>query len=106
MTELSPAAALGGLSKSESALAQRQLDTALGAGRPTQHGLSSKNMALVTSDCGTTRSLSIKWPVIPSGWLPRRQAGGPAADAGGPAGGGRGGGKGLRRCLSSPLMVA
>ena len=33
----------------------------LGAGIP-QHGLSSNQMALVTSDCGTTRSLSIKWP--------------------------------------------
>ena len=27
-----------------------------------QHGLPSKKMALVTSDCGTMRSLSIKWP--------------------------------------------
>ena len=27
-----------------------------------QHGLSSNKMALITSDCGTTRSLSIKWP--------------------------------------------
>ena len=27
-----------------------------------QHGLSPKEMALVTSNCGTTRSMSIKWP--------------------------------------------
>ena len=32
-----------------------------GAG-PPRHGLSSDKMALVTSDCGTMRSLSIKWP--------------------------------------------
>ena len=31
------------------------------AGTP-QHGLSSKNMALVTPDYGIMRSLSIKWP--------------------------------------------
>ena len=28
----------------------------------SQHGLSSKKMGLITSDCGTMRSLSIKWP--------------------------------------------
>ena len=27
-----------------------------------QHELSSKTMALFTSDCGATRSLSIRWP--------------------------------------------
>ena len=27
-----------------------------------QHGLSSKKTALITSDCGTMRSLGIKWP--------------------------------------------
>ena len=27
-----------------------------------QRGLSSKKMALITSDCGTMRFLSIKWP--------------------------------------------
>ena len=32
-----------------------------GAGTP-QHGLSSNKMALIASDCGTTRSPSIKWP--------------------------------------------
>ena len=30
-----------------------------------QHGLSSKKMALITSDCGTMRSPSIKWPLSP-----------------------------------------
>ena len=30
--------------------------------RPSQHGLSSKKMTLVTSDCGATRYLSIRWP--------------------------------------------
>ena len=29
---------------------------------PPQHGLSSKTMTLITSDCGATRSLSIRWP--------------------------------------------
>ena len=28
----------------------------------SQHGLSSKKMVLITSDCVATRSLSIKWP--------------------------------------------
>ena len=32
-----------------------------GAGTP-QQGLCSKNMALITSDCGIMCSLSIKWP--------------------------------------------
>ena len=32
-----------------------------GAG-PHKHGLSSNKMALITSDCGATRSPSIKWP--------------------------------------------
>ena len=32
-----------------------------GAGTP-QHGLSSNKMALINSDFGATRSLSIKWP--------------------------------------------
>ena len=27
-----------------------------------QQGLSSNKMALITSDCGTMRSLGIKWP--------------------------------------------
>ena len=27
-----------------------------------QHGLRSNKMALITSDCGKMRSLSIKWP--------------------------------------------
>ena len=27
-----------------------------------QHGLYSNKMALITSDCGAIRSLSIKWP--------------------------------------------
>ena len=30
-----------------------------------QHGLSSNTMALITSDCVTMRSLSIKWPKSP-----------------------------------------
>ena len=30
-----------------------------------QHGLSSNKMALITSDCDTTRSMSIKWPYSP-----------------------------------------
>ena len=29
---------------------------------PSQHGLSCKNMTLITSDCGATRSVSSKWP--------------------------------------------
>ena len=29
---------------------------------PPQHGVHSNNMALITSDCGTMRSLRIKWP--------------------------------------------
>ena len=33
-----------------------------------QHGLSSNKMALITSDCGTTRSLGIKRPVHPGLW--------------------------------------
>ena len=33
----------------------------LGAGT-SQRGLSSKKMNLITSNCGATRSLSIKWP--------------------------------------------
>ena len=32
-----------------------------GPGHAPQHGLSSKNMALITSDYGKMRSLSIKW---------------------------------------------
>ena len=32
-----------------------------------QHGLSSNKMALITSDCGTTRSQSIKLALITSG---------------------------------------
>ena len=28
----------------------------------SQHGLSSKKMTLIASNCGATRSLSIKWP--------------------------------------------
>ena len=31
-------------------------------GPPTAHGLSSNTMALITSDCGATRSLGTKWP--------------------------------------------
>ena len=31
-------------------------------GTPTAHGLSSNKMALITSECGEMRSLSIKWP--------------------------------------------
>ena len=38
-----------------------------GAGTPPQHGLPSNEMALITSDCGTMRSLGIKWPLITSG---------------------------------------
>ena len=34
---------------------------AAGAVHP-QHGLSSKKMGLITSDCGTTRCLGTKWP--------------------------------------------
>ena len=29
---------------------------------PPKHGLSSNRMALITSDCGTMRSMSTKWP--------------------------------------------
>ena len=29
---------------------------------PPQHGLPSRKMALITSDCGATRSLGIEWP--------------------------------------------
>ena len=32
---------------------------------PVTHGLSSSNVALMTSDCGTTRSPSINWPQSP-----------------------------------------
>ena len=40
-----------------------ELISELGAGAPPhKHGLSSKKMALTTSDCGTTRSRRIKWP--------------------------------------------
>ena len=42
-------------------LADRAVKALAGAGLP-QHGLSSNKMALITSDCGTTRSSSIKWP--------------------------------------------
>ena len=40
------------------------MDIHTGGGRcgTSQHGLSSKNMTLITSDCGATRYLSIKWP--------------------------------------------
>ena len=31
-------------------------------GHPHNHGLSSNKMALITSDCGTMRSPSMKWP--------------------------------------------
>ena len=40
---------------------KQALQVACGAGT-TQHGLFSKKMALVTSDCGTIPSPSIKWP--------------------------------------------
>ena len=48
-------------------LLQRLYDPSLGgifldgAGAP-QHGLSSKNMTRITSDCGAARYLGIKWP--------------------------------------------
>ena len=32
------------------------------AAPPGQYGLSSNKMALITSDCGKMRNLSIKWP--------------------------------------------
>ena len=32
---------------------------------PHKHGLSSNNMALISSDYGVMRSLSIKWPYSP-----------------------------------------
>ena len=35
-----------------------------GAGT-SQHGLSPKTMALITSDCGAIRSLGTKWPQSP-----------------------------------------
>ena len=37
------------------------LEQARGAA-PSQHGLSSKTMTRITSECGATRFLSIKWP--------------------------------------------
>ena len=49
---------VGGLTWSN--LAYQPYFSATGA--TPQHGLSSDTMALVTSDCGTMRSLSIKWP--------------------------------------------
>ena len=42
-------------------LTSRRIEEPAGAG-PPRHGLSSDKMALVTSNCGTMRSLSIKWP--------------------------------------------
>ena len=42
---------------------ERELyDSALSRCGTPQHGLSSNTMALITSHCGTMRSLSIKWP--------------------------------------------
>ena len=42
--------------------AQRHREHPAGAGTP-QHGLSSQNMALITSDCGATRApRASKWP--------------------------------------------
>ena len=48
-----------------------------------QHGLSSKTMALMTSNCGATRSLRITWPYSPRVVM-RRQGGDlPALEAAG-----------------------
>ena len=38
-----------------------------GAGTPAQHGLTSKTMALITSDCGAPRSLKHQMALIASG---------------------------------------
>ena len=41
---------------------EEQLAYSIEVRGPPQHGLSFKRMALITSDCGTMRSPSIKWP--------------------------------------------
>ena len=46
--------------------------TVLRCGTP-QHGLYSINMALITLDCGASRSLGIKWPDSPRVVCPSRE---------------------------------